>query len=392
MTLTTRSRWQKLRRRIRPPATLFLTFRLGGRRWAWTTAWLNMIGQVAITAGINIAAAIYIIGAVTRLMGLPADARVPLFGNATSWSFQLLIMVVILIPQVAINVWGIRLTARLSDISVWWHIGGVLLIVILLSASAAITIRPVPLHMAAGRCAGTAGADGRRSFVPCRSFISFLLSKRSTRRHRCSLRAGAATSGHTGYDASAHRRKRRSGAAQHSLGNRSVGRLRRLPVTDADGPDVAFRPAMSRQPDPYPVLYIFRGICPPRSPTRWRSTPCDVALGSRRSRRWRACGTRCARYKFRDATARRGRHRTPVIATIVTALSVAICPCRGVVRRDFDQHRFVFRVRVDLSQSQERLARRRRIHVPTMPLVSAAGRDQRRRVAWYLHHRLCASA
>src|SRR5712664_1671927 len=78
----------------------FWAFRLGGRRWAWTTAWLNMIGQVAITAGINIAAAIYIIGAVTRLTGLPPNARVPLFGSATSWSFQLFIMVVILIPQV----------------------------------------------------------------------------------------------------------------------------------------------------------------------------------------------------------------------------------------------------------------------------------------------------
>src|SRR6266498_4012894 len=49
----------------------FWSFRLGGRRWAWITAWLNMIGQVAITAGINIAAAIYIIGAVSRLAGLP---------------------------------------------------------------------------------------------------------------------------------------------------------------------------------------------------------------------------------------------------------------------------------------------------------------------------------
>src|ERR1700741_1931658 len=102
----------------------FWAFRLGGRRWAWTTAWLNMIGQVSITAGINIAAAIYIIGAVTRLMGLPANVHVPLFRSATSWSFQLFVMVVILIPQVAINLWGIRLTARLSDISVWWHIGG----------------------------------------------------------------------------------------------------------------------------------------------------------------------------------------------------------------------------------------------------------------------------
>src|SRR5207247_4353965 len=51
----------------------FWAYRLGGRGWAWITAWLNMIGQVTITAGINVAAAIYLIGAVTRLLGLPAE-------------------------------------------------------------------------------------------------------------------------------------------------------------------------------------------------------------------------------------------------------------------------------------------------------------------------------
>src|SRR6478672_7744212 len=48
----------------------FWAFRLGGRGWAWTTAWLNMIGQVTITAGINIAAAIYLIGAMTQMFGV----------------------------------------------------------------------------------------------------------------------------------------------------------------------------------------------------------------------------------------------------------------------------------------------------------------------------------
>src|SRR5213075_2438812 len=75
----------------------FWAFRLGGRKWGWTTAWLNMVGQVA-----NTAAAIYIIGACTRLMELPPDAHVPLFGSATNWYFQLFVMVVILIPQVLI--------------------------------------------------------------------------------------------------------------------------------------------------------------------------------------------------------------------------------------------------------------------------------------------------
>src|SRR6478672_6916659 len=110
----------------------FWAFRLGGRGWAWTTAWFNMIGQVTITAGIDIAAAIYLIGTATRLLGLPPDARVPVFGPVTSWGFQLFVMVLILIPQVAINIFGIRLTAKLNDFSVWWHIAGGALIVLLL--------------------------------------------------------------------------------------------------------------------------------------------------------------------------------------------------------------------------------------------------------------------
>jgi len=111
----------------------FWAYRLGGRGWAWTTAWLNMIGQVTITAGINVAAATYIIGAITRIAGVPADVAVPFFGSATSWYFQLAVMVLIMVPQVLINLFGIRLTARLSDFSVWWHVGGVLLIAALLT-------------------------------------------------------------------------------------------------------------------------------------------------------------------------------------------------------------------------------------------------------------------
>ena len=104
----------------------YWAFRLGGRGWAWTTAWLNMIGQVTITAGINIAAAIYLIGATTHLLGLPPD-------TGTNWYFQVAIMVLITIPQVLINLYGIRLTARLSDFSVWWHIAGGALIVFALA-------------------------------------------------------------------------------------------------------------------------------------------------------------------------------------------------------------------------------------------------------------------
>ena len=112
----------------------FWAWRLGGRGWAWITAWMNMVGQVTITAGINVAAAIYLIGAATRIFGLPADTEVPVFGSLTSWWFQLFVMVLLMVPQVLLNTLRVRWVARLNDISVWWHIGGVVVIAGLLTA------------------------------------------------------------------------------------------------------------------------------------------------------------------------------------------------------------------------------------------------------------------
>ena len=102
----------------------FWAFKLGGSRWAWVTAWFNMIGQITITSGINIAAAIYIVGAAVKIFGVTAS---------TNWYFYVLVMVLIMIPQVLINIYGIKLTAKLSDISVYWHIGGVVIIALLLT-------------------------------------------------------------------------------------------------------------------------------------------------------------------------------------------------------------------------------------------------------------------
>jgi len=110
----------------------FWAWKLGGRGWAWLTAWLNMVGQVTITAGINVAAAIYLIGAATRIFAIPADTTVLGFA-LTDWWFQLGVMVLITIPQVLLNIFGIRTVARLNNLSVWWHIGGVLLITLALT-------------------------------------------------------------------------------------------------------------------------------------------------------------------------------------------------------------------------------------------------------------------
>lgn len=111
----------------------FWSFRLGGRAIAWWTAWLNMIGQVTATAAINIAAASYLIATVQRIADLPPDAKVPVFGSIDAWYFQVFVMVLILIPQMVINLRGIKLTARLNDLSVFWHLIGLAFIVVVLA-------------------------------------------------------------------------------------------------------------------------------------------------------------------------------------------------------------------------------------------------------------------
>jgi len=107
--------------------------RLGGFKWAWVTAWLNMLGQITITAGINVAAAIYLVGFISKTFGIAPDTAFPLFGTVTSWGFYIFVMVLIMIPQVLINIFGIKLSALLSDISVYWHIAGVFIIALLLT-------------------------------------------------------------------------------------------------------------------------------------------------------------------------------------------------------------------------------------------------------------------
>lgn len=103
----------------------FWAHRLGGHKWAWVTAWFNMLGQIMITAGIDYAAALYIAGAVNRIFGTSIDTA-----NAMT---VVVVMIIIMIPQILINIFGIKLTAWLNDFSVYWHIGGVIVMALLLT-------------------------------------------------------------------------------------------------------------------------------------------------------------------------------------------------------------------------------------------------------------------
>ncbi len=89
-----------------------------GPAWSWFTGWFNFLGQVAVTAGIDFGAAFFI----NALLNLQ-------FGLSTAPKVTILIYACVLALHGLLNQFGIRLVALLNNISVWWHILGVLIIV-----------------------------------------------------------------------------------------------------------------------------------------------------------------------------------------------------------------------------------------------------------------------
>src|SRR5580693_6940556 len=90
-----------------------------GPAWSWFTGWFNFLGQVAITAGIDFGAAFFINFLLDLWFG---------FDITHPWH-TILIYGIVLLVHGTLNQFGIRLVALLNDVSVWWHIFGVLIIV-----------------------------------------------------------------------------------------------------------------------------------------------------------------------------------------------------------------------------------------------------------------------
>ncbi|MDQ1725212.1 MAG: hypothetical protein QOG52_2240 [Frankiaceae bacterium] len=91
--------------------------------WSWYTGWFNLAGQVAVTASIDFGLSI-VVGFFFQLTFWPSFAAKP-------WQ-TLLIYFVILMLHGLINSFGVSLIARLNDISVWWHLIGTVVLVVLL--------------------------------------------------------------------------------------------------------------------------------------------------------------------------------------------------------------------------------------------------------------------
>ena len=90
--------------------------------WSWFTGWFNFLGQVAITAGIDFGAAFFLNALLDVQWGF--DTR--------PWHTIVLFAAILALHGV-LNSFGVRLIAVLNNVSVWWHIVGVLVIVSVLA-------------------------------------------------------------------------------------------------------------------------------------------------------------------------------------------------------------------------------------------------------------------
>ena len=147
--------------------------------WSWFTGWFNLLGQVAVTAGISFGCAF----SISAFMSI-------LTGNATwleAWA-TIVILAVVLFAQGLLNTFGVRIVALLNDVSVYWHLIGVAIIFVLLFWAPS-----SGSHQSIGFLFGSEGwkaFEGLSGFsIPFYVFLIGLLNAQYT---------------FTGYDASAH--------------------------------------------------------------------------------------------------------------------------------------------------------------------------------------------
>jgi amino acid transporter len=106
--------------------------RLGGPSWSWFTGWFNIVGLVGIVASVGYGAA----GFLYALLGL---YKVDVFGvdfgagqHTLIATFVLFLIILAVISM--INIYSSPLLGFLNNVSVGWHVLGVLIIIVLLLA------------------------------------------------------------------------------------------------------------------------------------------------------------------------------------------------------------------------------------------------------------------
>jgi amino acid transporter len=106
--------------------------KLGGPGWAWFTGWFNVIGLIAVVASVDYAAANF---ASALFHSWSLDIGVINFadGDAASLGEVFAVFVLFLILHALINIYSSHLVALFNNISVFWHVAGVVVIIAILA-------------------------------------------------------------------------------------------------------------------------------------------------------------------------------------------------------------------------------------------------------------------
>src|SRR5947208_7757176 len=102
--------------------------KLGGAGWSWFTGWFNMIGLVGIVAGVGYGAAIFL-NAVLSIYGVTIGGiNFATTNTRAILHHQFVLFLIILLLYTVINIFADTLLALFNNISVGWHVLGVLVI------------------------------------------------------------------------------------------------------------------------------------------------------------------------------------------------------------------------------------------------------------------------
>ncbi|HET6626696.1 MAG TPA: amino acid permease [Nocardioidaceae bacterium] len=98
--------------------------KLGGPMAGFYTGWLNLIGLIAVTAGVSYGCATFI------------DLTISTYSESFAGDYSLtrvfVIFLVVLVGASLLNIFSSHLMAIMNNVSVWWHVAGASVIVLIL--------------------------------------------------------------------------------------------------------------------------------------------------------------------------------------------------------------------------------------------------------------------
>jgi amino acid transporter len=101
----------------------YWSLKLGKPIHGWYTGWLNLIGLVAIIAGVDYGFAYFFV----TTMNLYNT-----YWDPSSLNMVFVVYLVTVAIHIAMNVWGAKIIHKLQNINVYWHVGGVTVILLIL--------------------------------------------------------------------------------------------------------------------------------------------------------------------------------------------------------------------------------------------------------------------